>query len=419
MALNKTKIQTEIRELLVEMRTQDNVDESLDFYSDELATIIVDAILSTGEYLVGLPEAVDGVVTLIDNYTYLIFGTIDLNGARIVAGRNVSIFGYGTENCIIKSTGLTNNYLLTSNYSIQLNFITLTANKCLNLDATGNTNQAIDWFRVNFTDCVEVGLIKNYTNCIFETLGFLSSNGLKFEGIIGTIAFSNTIFTGTGTGTSIILPSTLTITRRFRIIYSSFVTFGSQIGIDEQGANIPVEGFILDTINFSGGGTYLQGISNTSNLALISNSKGISNSANIGQYYMQNSATSTTISIVGTFVKVAGTTTPGVYIEKFTHTNNRLTYVGVLIGYFRISGVVTFTSGNNNVIALRVAKNGGTIVQSESESTANGTGRSENIKFQDIVELNTNDYIEIWVTNKTGTMDVTVENLNLICERLN
>jgi hypothetical protein len=374
---------------------------------------------SADQYLEGFPEAINGVITLLDNYTYLIFGTIDLNGDRIVAGENVSIFGYGSENCIIKSTGLTDDYLLTSNYSIQLNFITLTANKCLNLDATGNANQAIDWFRVNFTNCDEIGIIKNYGNCIFETIGFLSSDGLTFDGSIGTIAFSNTLFSGTGSGTSIVLPSTLTVTRRFRVIYSSFVTSGSQIGIDEQGATIPVEGFILDTVNFSGGGTYLQGIDNTSNVALINNTKGVGNSANIGQYYMQSNATSTTIGVSGTFVKIAGTTTSGAFVEKFTHTNNRLTYVGAFTGYFKVSGVATFTSGNNNVIEIRVAKNGTTIAQSESESTANGSGRSENVKFQDIVELLTNDYIEIWVTNTTATTAVIVENLNVICERLN
>lgn len=362
--------------------------------------------------------AVNGVITLVDNATYIISGTIDLQGNRLVCGTNNSIFGYGSENCWLKSTGLTDDYLITSVYSLQLNLVTISAAKALNIQAI-NSTQALDWFRVNFTDCAEVGLIKDYGNFIGNTIGFLNSDNLTFDGTIGTIGFTDTIFVGTGGGTCIILPNTLTITRRFRVSYSSFVAFGGQIAIDYQNASIPTEGFILDTVNFSGGGTYLNNISHDDNETLISNTKGTQNSANIGQFYMQNNATSTTITVQNTYYKVAGTTTEGQYIEKFTHENNKLTYVGAFVGYFKVTAVVSLTSANNNVVALRIAKNGTTIAQSTSESTTSGTGRSENVKVADILELSPNDYIELFVTNTSGTTAVTVENLNLICERLN
>jgi hypothetical protein len=362
-------------------------------------------------------EAVNGVITLADNATYIISGTIDLLGKRIVCGTNNSIFGYGSENCILKSTGLTSQYLLTSQYSLQLNFVTITAAKAVNLNAI-DSDQTLDWVRVNFTNCAEIGIIKDFSNFIGETLGILNSDKFTFDGTIGTIGMTNTIFSGTGTDKIVILPSTLTITRRFRVLYSSFICTGTATGIDVDNATIPTEGFILDTVNFSGGATYLNGINNTSNDALILNTKGISNSGNIGQYYMQDNVTATTITVEDTYYKVSGTTTVGQYIEKFTHTNNRLTYVGAFIGYFKVSAFMSVTSGNNNVIAFRVAKNGTTIAQSTSKSTTSGAGRSENIKLSDIVELNTNDYIEVFVTNTSGTNVVTVESLNLICERL-
>lgn len=362
--------------------------------------------------------AVNGVITLEDNATYVINGTIDLQGNRLVCGQNTSIFGYGSENCWLKSTGLTDDYLIASQYSLQLNFVTLSAAKCLNLVAIDST-QALDWFRVNITNTPEVGLIKDYGNFIGNTLGFLSSDNLTFDGTFGTIGFTDTIFVGTGSGTSIILPSTLTVTRRFRITYSSFVTFASQIGVDYQSSTIPTEGFILDTVNFSGGATYLNNIDNESNMALISNTKGVGNSGNIGQYYMLGNATVTTINTQGVYEKILGTTTAGQYLEKFTHENNKLIYNGALTGFFKVTAVVTLSSGNNKVISLRVAKNGTNIAQSTSESTTSGTGRSENIKIADIVELVPTDYIELFVANTTDTTNVTVENLNLICERLN
>lgn len=152
-------------------------------------------------------------------------------------------------------------------------------------------------------------------------------------------------------------------------------------------ATIPNEGYILDTVNFSGGGTYITGVQYNDNKALFNNCKPIDNTGNIAQYYMTGNATATTISLVDTFYKVAGVSTAGTYVEKFTITDNRATYDGSLVGFYKITAFVTFASGNNNIIRARIAKNGTTTASSESKSTANTGGRSENLPTADIVSL--------------------------------
>ena len=81
------------------------------------------------------------------------------------------------------------------------------------------------------------------------------------------------------------------------------------------------------------------------------------NSSAAGQYYMNNNATVTTISMMGTYVKAAGTTTVGTSISQFTHTDNRLTYTGAFSGVYSILSTCTVTGTNNDNLAIRVAVN--------------------------------------------------------------
>jgi len=233
--------------------------------------------------ILDLPTAVSSVITLEDNITYFITKTIDLAGARLVGGVNSVIIGGSSENCILKSTGLSSSTaLITSVYSLPIRNITITHGTALNLDGDGTTT-ALDWFGVNFTDCATVGTIKDYTNFVMSDSAFLNSGNLTFDGTIGTIGMSNCLFDCATTSTALILPSTLTVSRRFRIIYSSFVVLSGETGINvNASATISSERYILDTVNFSGGGTYTSGVTYTDNKALFVNCVGITNTSTKG-----------------------------------------------------------------------------------------------------------------------------------------
>jgi len=191
-----------------------------------------------------LPTPSGGVITLADNVTYFFTTTVDLLGDRLICGQNTTILGGSSENCRIKSTGLTQ-ALITSNYSLPMRNITIEAALALNLDGDGVTT-ALDWFGVNFTDCAVVGTIKDYSNFIMADSAFLNSSGLTFDGSIGTVGFSQCLFDGRSATTTFILPATLTVTRRFRVIYSSFVVLSGETGINvNASATIPTEAYIL------------------------------------------------------------------------------------------------------------------------------------------------------------------------------
>jgi hypothetical protein len=362
-----------------------------------------------------LPAPVSSVITLAANTTYFITVNLDLGGSRLVCSQNTTIIGGSSENCSISSTGLSAlSPLISSQWSLPIRNISFTHDYVLDLDASGNADQAIDWFGVNFLNCANVGRVANYTNFIMTDSSLLNSSGLEFDGSIGTIGFTQCLFDSSTGGTAIIIPATANITRRLRIIYSSFVTMAGETSLDvSTSATIPIEGYILDTINFSGGGTYLAGIQSDDNKALFSNCRGVANTFSIANYYVRDNLVATDITNSGVAVKAAGTTSAG-SIVKFTHTNNRATYVGALTQTFVISATLTCTSGNNNQIGIYIAKNGSLIPESEVYSTTSGAGRAENITVQALVQMSTNDFVEIWVENSSATTDIVVSYLNVI-----
>lgn len=366
------------------------------------------------------PAAIAGVITLVSDTTYFILGDIDLTGDRIVCGSNTTILGGSSENCSIFSTGLNAaTPMITSEWSLPIRNISLTHGTAINLDATANAGQAIDWFGVNFLNCDNIGLVKNYGNFIATDCGFLNAGNMTFDGAIGTVGFISCIFDNVALGTSIIIPATTVISRRLRVIYCSFISLAGETAINISVlASIPVEGYILSGVNFSGGGTYVVGVQYNDNKALFQNCRGVTNSISLGQAYMVNNATATVVSVSGTFYKILGVTTAGSVNQRFTHTDNRLTFDGAIGGAFKISAIISCSSGNNQLLLARVAVNGVTVAASESQISTSGSGRSENLKVAAIVNLATTDYVEIFMANSTSANNIVVSELNFIVEPL-
>jgi len=366
-----------------------------------------------------LPESSDGVITLEANNTYIFTNDIDLLGDRFVTAGVVNLFGLSSETSSITSTGLgVSTPLITSEYSIVLENINIKdVDTAISVD--GNTRSvALDWENVNFSNVPNVGTINTCNNFIYETGAFLDSQGLIITGTIGTVSLSNSLFVGRSSSGNIIdLDASCVITRRFRVIYSSMVvdTLGAAINVNAS-ASIPTESYILDTVNFSGSGTYLKGVTNTSNDALFIACKGIPNTSVNGQLYMQDNATSTTISISNTFYKVAGTTTASADNQKYTATDNRLTNNATIERKYLISCSLSFTSGNNNVCEFGFydSKLAAVRTPSRTKTKANGSGRAENVSFSCVIQHSDNDYIEIHCANNTGTNNIIVTDMNVV-----
>lgn len=369
-----------------------------------------------------LPSPSASVIMLESGKSYYITDDIDLLGNRLETSGICNILGASSETSYITSTGLTAGVpLLTSRFTIPVKNITFRdVDTAIYIDDNSGAGAplAIDWLGVNFLNVPNVGEIGKVDNFIFQVGSLLNSNGLRFTGEIGTIAIESSLLRGNGaTGSIIEISSTANITRRFRIIYSSIIAFGSTIGIDfSPTASVSTEAYILDTINFAGGGTFIDGVLVNSNKTLFINCVGISNTSINGQLFMKDNATATIISNTTDFVKAAGTTLPGSDNEKYTATDNRLTNDAVIQRKYLVQASLSFDAGNNNECEFGFYDSvlDDINISSISKSTANAGGKAENVHLMCVVKHNIGDYIEVWGRNTSSTQNITVSELNLI-----
>ncbi len=381
-----------------------------------------------------LPDPVNGVINLKDNYTYFFTTTVDLEGNRLVAGDNTTILGGSSENCRIKSTGIsTTSPLLSSAYSLPMRNITLEAPYAIYLEASIPSVHALDWFGVNFTNCAKVGIISSYNNFIMLDGAFLSSQDLTFGGTSGTIGFNQCLFTGNfglgGNKSIIALGDNLNITRRFRANVCSFVVPSGYTGISASSSvTIPDESFILDICNFSGPGTFTSGAitDHNSNKSLLTRNKGtltnkFFNSFAAGQIYMKDNTTPTGITTAGEWYKVAGiTTTAGVEEgnSKFIASDNRLTCDASIERKYTVTATVSFASTEGIFVGKFALYDSTVGISTFTVLTHPVTGDNAHVTLNHIVEMTQGDYIEVYCQNTEDTSDITVADLTMTIVQL-
>lgn len=380
-------------------------------------------------YIESLKDLIDlygltGNVINVPSGTTLVFPTdLDWEGNRLVCSHNVTIIGSSSETTIVSST-LTGEALITSDGTIRIRDISFqvfgVGSTVFDIDGSAYpTTAALDWFAVNILNS-DIGTIKNVTNFVAQTCGILGSKGLIFDGTFGSIVFDTTIFSATSSGTYITIPATAVINRRLRLENCPFVVLPGMTGIDvSTSASINVEAYIAKFCNFAGGGTYLTGVQPDNNKSLFFENRGVLNSASLSEYYFTDNAVPTPIAVTGTFYKILGTTLSGLYSQKFTLTDNRATYTGAVTRYFRATAIVSASAAANQLIVVKIAKNGVVIDSSKGSATTSANNRAENIKCQTIVELLPNDYIELFITNATNNSAILPLDMNLILESLN
>lgn len=128
-----------------------------------------------------------------------------------------------------------------------------------------------------------------------------------------------------------------------------------------------------------------------------------------GSLYVSTAA-ETTVSVAGTYVKAAGTTT-SVNLHRVTMpANNRLTYTGTPDIHAHIACSLSMTSINNNVtVGVGLAKNGTVLEHSKlNRRVGTGTDVGSTALHADAM-MSTNDYLEIFISNETNTGNLQIE----------
>ena len=137
-----------------------------------------------------------------------------------------------------------------------------------------------------------------------------------------------------------------------------------------------------------------------------------------GSMYMESNATATPIAVLGTWYKIAGTTTAGISLYDFTMpANNRLTYSDTITRHAHILGFATITSGSNNQVGeIAVFKNGVIVPGSVVEFKCLSAGDPITVPIVAETNMAPTDYVEAFILNETAANDMTVEYFKLRVE---
>jgi hypothetical protein len=135
------------------------------------------------------------------------------------------------------------------------------------------------------------------------------------------------------------------------------------------------------------------------------------------QIYMIDNATATTIAAANTPVKAAGTTTLKSGNVSFDMPqNNRIRYTGTGTIIVGVNLASTISSGNaTQTIGGYLYKNGANVGEGfkQEATTSTATTSRANYNAYGYVELVTNDYLELYVENQTGSNNITVRQLQI------
>lgn len=365
-----------------------------------------------------LPTPIDGVINLEAGFSYVIIGRVDLSGHRFHCLGDVCIRGISSETSFLTSTGLTAGVpLITTAFSLPMQDLTIhDVDTGMYIGDTANI--ALDWSNFNLLNIPNIGTIGTASNLVCSFLAFFDCANWIFTGTVGTVSFINSLFTNFRNAPIFDLTATANITRRLRFRDCSFTVTGTGSAIKKNAlASLPVDQFILRDNNFAGGASpYIVGALATDNISDWSLNKGISNSQNYAALFADNNVTVTNTGLPNTFTKILGATTI-LQAQRFTHSNNRLTYTGAILRTFALDAIVSLSGGNNIdfSIQIRVYNSSNVLVHNSVgfRETTNGGGRANNIAAKTFYALNTNDYVEIWIASASNNQNVTVVDLFL------
>jgi hypothetical protein len=270
-----------------------------------------------------------------------------------------------------------------------------------------------------------VGLIKNFSLVFVSIVQYFgNANGVIYQDI-NKLLINNTGWFGDNLGTYEKLQGTFGLVQK----QGGFTEVnGSALGFDVSSNPTITGDAVMETVVFTGTNTvgYVKGYTPATYSGYNFNNKwnircaGISTESDavavgdINFNYPVGSGAGTTLS--GTPTKLSGVTTSNnLYRFSRGNTDNRLQYIGSKKRFFRISGSASFQSNANaTVYVFYVARNGVVVNQSKVYVSSNSTVDILAVPIEAVVEMNANDYIEVFAERFSGAGNILTVSMNLV-----
>jgi hypothetical protein len=141
-----------------------------------------------------------------------------------------------------------------------------------------------------------------------------------------------------------------------------------------------------------------------------------------GQVSIQNNTTVTDVEVAGTFYEsgVNGTLDASTVVNFTALTDNRLglRYTGTDNRVFWFYGSADCTAGNNQMLAIRLAKNGTSIPETECRAFTGSNAQEGKLVTTWMIELATNDVVTLVLANPDHTTDITIKRARLVANAI-
>jgi hypothetical protein len=358
-----------------------------------------------------LPAPSGGVITLVAGTTYEVNGTvlltskINLNGCYLV--------GLDANNDKLVYTP-SSGELFTGTKGGTIKTVTLasitTGSKLFNLDM-GSTENLIVRDAI-IVGCKDIGLVKGGNICFFSVINYSgNTSGITYQNI-ATLLLDNTAWFSNNAGTFEKLVGSFNLIDKLGG-FSQPLSASSATAFDITGITAITDAANLKNTAFLGNGTRVNGIFSGKwevEGAGINTEKDATATGNI---YLTGVAT-TNFSGANVPVKVASTTMAAELFRVTAPADNRLTYTGSKSRRFSIIASMSVTAQSaNKYFSFYVYKNGVLVPGSEQALRLSSGVDKGSLTISCTLQMDTNDYIEIWAANTSDATSLTIETLNL------
>lgn len=358
------------------------------------------------------------------NTLYEINGTVTLD--KPIDLNNAYVQGIDSGEDVLVSTG--NIFDGVTGGTIKGVTLKSTSGSIFNLNGAATQN-------LIFRDCIvlnsaSVGTISNMGLVFVSTVQFAgNTTGITYNNI-SQLLLSNMGWFGNNSGTFEKLTGTFGLVQK----QGGFSEVnGTAVGFDVSANPTITSDAVLESVVFTGTptttGKYINRYTSGSYTGYNFNNKWTVRSAGIpletdgaavGDVNLDSpyGVGVTTALTTGTAVKISGTTASNNFFRASdggTTINNRLVYLGNKKRFFTVNAVASFrgTIAANTIYVFYVALNNIPIQRSKTYIFTNNSTDVVAVPIQTIVELSSNDFVEVYVQRFSGTSDMLTVSLSL------
>lgn len=367
------------------------------------------------------------VITLDQKQAYE-FHDVDLEGRVIVCNNpRLSILGFSSETSAIKSTGKPLQDSL-ENPVPMITFLQTCACRWIRFEDSDYAvlkdapSGAFDWYGVNTENCQRGFVTKNALFDIYTGCAVIKGGNWQIDGPINAFVLRDCIVRDNSEENAklVDVTSNAIITGRIRFEGTPFLTqLASQTGVFiDNAATFPAievttnYPFQMENCRFGLLGTPLVGRVIGDGFSVIKTCPPLADSNTNGFMYFENNSTTTNIPDTSTLVEIQGVFLLLDDSQEWEVLNGRLRYKGRTPINIKINAKASFLAGNNDQCLLAIYKNSDYLLGSRDVSTANGTGRVENLNTFARTVVQYNDEIYCRIGNLTAGGNVTVTNFS-------